>query len=221
LFWSSGKDSAAALAAAAGEWRVEALVTTVSRPRRRVAMHQVPEALLDGQAAALGLELAKIDIPSPCSNDEYEQRVLAGLRPFRERGVGSVIFGDINLADIRAYREELLVRAGMRAVFPLWQRDTRELAGHQIASGIRAVVVCVDTDVLGAGHLGREFNASFIESLPPGVDPCGENGELHTFVSDAPGFARPVPYALAGTRDEGRFAYAIINPSPQGADDVD
>lgn len=222
MFWSSGKDSAAALAAAAADWEIEALVTTVNRPQHRVAVHHVPETLLDRQADMMGLPVEKIEIPAPCSNEEYEQRLLASLRPFRERGVETVIFGDINLADIRAYREALLARAGMRIEFPLWGRRTDELAARQIASGIRAVVTCVDTTMLSAEYVGRQFNAAFVRSLPPGVDPCGENGEFHTFVSDAPVFAGPVPYSLAETRhDEGRFSYAIITEPSQEPNHVE
>lgn len=214
MFWSSGKDSAAALeAAAAADWEIEALVTTVNRPQHRVAVHDVPEALLDRQADMMGLPVEKIEIPAPCPNDEYEQRLLATLRPFSARGVETAIFGDINLADIRAYREALLERLDMRAVFPLWGRDTHELAAQQIASGIRAVVTCVDTTMLSADYVGREFDDAFLRSLPPDVDPCGENGEFHTFVSDAPVFAGPVPYSQAGTRHDGRFSYAIISES--------
>lgn len=221
MFWSSGKDSAAALAEAAGDWEIEALVTTVNRPQRHVAVHHVPEALLDRQAAAMWLPVEKIEIPTTCSNEEYEQRLLASLRPFSERGVETAIFGDINLADVRAYREALLARAGMRAVFPLWARDTRELAAHQIASGIRAVVTCVDTTLLSADYTGREFDDAFVRSLPPDVDPCGENGEFHTFVSDAPVLSGPVPYSLGGTQHEGRFCYAIINDLLEEPDDVE
>lgn len=221
MFWSSGKDSAAALAAAAEDWEIEALVTTVNRPQHRVAVHHVPETLLDRQADRMGLPVEKIEIPVPCSNEEYEQRLLASLRPFSERGVETVIFGDINLPDIRAYREALLARAGMRTVFPLWERRTDELAAHQLASGIHAVVICVDTAMLSAEYVGREFNDEFVRSLPPGVDPCGENGEFHTFVSDAPVFAGPVPYSLADTRHDGRFSYAIITEPSQEPNHVE
>lgn len=211
FFWSSGKDSAAALQAVQGRLEIKSLVTTVNRPEAQVAVHHVPETLLNRQAAVLGLPLEKIVIPSPCPNEEYERRVLDSLCGFSDKGIGNVVFGDINLADIRAYREALVSRAGMQCVFPLWERDTVELAAHQIASGIRAVVTCVDNNVLSEGYAGCEFDHSFLDSLPESADPCGENGEFHTFVYDAGMFAAPVPYRLLGTRDDGAFSYAIID----------
>lgn len=211
FFWSTGKDSAAALQAVGSEWQIESLVTTVNRPEGHVAVHHVPERLLDGQAAAMRLPLEKIVIPSPCPNREYESRLLAALRPYRERGIDTVVFGDINLTDIRDYREALLSRADMRCLFPLWGRDTGELADHQLASGIRAVVTCVDNNVLSEAFAGRVFDRSFIDSLPEGADPCGENGEFHTFVYNAPVFSTSVPHRLIETRDEGQFSYAVID----------
>lgn len=210
FFWSSGKDSAAALQAVRGTHEIEALVTTVNRPQRHVAVHRVPESLLDRQAASLGLPLEKIVLPSPCPNEEYESRMLSALQPYRDRGIETAVFGDINLADIRAYREELLSRAGMRCLFPLWERDTAELAGQQLASGIRAVVTCVDNKVLSEAYAGRELDRRFLDSLPASADPCGENGEFHTFVYDSAMFARPVPCRVLGTFDDGAFSYAII-----------
>lgn len=220
MFWSSGKDSAAALQAAQAELDIEALVTTVNRPEGHVAVHRVPESLLDRQAASMNLPLEKVVIPSPCPNEEYESLVLNALRPYRDRGIDTVVFGDINLADIRAYREALLRRAGMRCLFPLWQRDTAGLAADQLASGIRAVVTCVDNNVLSESYAGRELDQSFFDSLPEWVDPCGENGEFHTFVYDAAIFAAPVPWRLIRTLDDGAFSYAIIDgQSEEPADD--
>lgn len=210
FFWSSGKDSAAALQAVRETHDIEALVTTVNRPQRHVAVHRVPESLLDRQAASLGLPLEKIVIPSPCPNEEYENRVLSALRSYRDRGIDTAVFGDINLADIRAYREELLSRAGMQCLFPLWERDTTELAEHQLTSGIRAVVTCVDNNVLSEAYAGRELDRLFLDSLPASADPCGENGEFHTFVYDSAMFARPVPCRVLRTFDDGAFSYAII-----------
>jgi len=215
VFWSSGKDSAAALQALQDDAGVEALVTTVNRPESRVAVHHVPEALLDAQAAAMGLPVDKIVIPSPCPNEEYERRVLNALQPYRERGIHTVVFGDINLADIRAYREELISRAGMRCLFPLWECDTGRLADRIVASGIRAVVTCTDNAVLSEAYAGREFDRSFIDSLPGSADPCGENGEFHTFVYDAGMFSAPVPWRLLHTFNDGAFSYAIIDAEPE------
>jgi len=210
FFWSSGKDSAAALHTVRNELDIRALVTTVNSPAGHVAVHRVPEALLDAQAVAIRLPLVKIVIPSPCPNEEYERRVLEALAPYRDQGVKDVVFGDINLADIRAYRESLLGRIGMHGVYPLWERDTAELARQQIDSGIRAVVTCVDTRALPRELAGREFGSTFIEALPENADPCGENGEFHTFVYNAPVFCDPVPYRLVDSRDEGQFSYAVI-----------
>lgn len=210
FFWSSGKDSAAALQAVQGDLQITTLLTTVNRPDGHVAVHRVPERLLDRQAAAMALPLEKIVIPAPCPNEEYERRVLAALQPYRDRGVDTVVFGDINLADIRDYREALVSRAGMRCLFPLWGRDTKALADHQLATGIRAVVTCVDNKVLSEAFAGRTFDRSFIDALPGGADPCGENGEFHTFVYDAGMFAAPVPCRVTRTFDDGAFSYAII-----------
>lgn len=215
FFWSSGKDSAAGLEAVQGDVQIEALVTTVNRPAGHVAVHRVPESLLDRQAAVMDLPLEKIVIPAPCPNEEYETRVLNALRPYRQRGVDTVVFGDINLADIRAYREGLLARANMQCLFPLWQRDTAELAREQLDAGVRAVVTCVDNNVLGEAYAGREFDEAFIESLPESADPCGENGEFHTFVYDAGMFTAPLPYRLIRTFDDGAFSYAIIAAEPE------
>lgn len=211
MFWSSGKDSATALQAAQEELDVVALVTTVNRPENHVAVHRVPEGLLDAQAAAIGLPLTKIVIPSPCPNQEYERLVLQTLRRYKEAGVDVVVFGDINLVDIREYREALLSRAGMRGLFPLWERDTGELSEYQIESGIRAVLTCVDNKMLSENYAGREFDHSLVDSLPAGVDPCGENGEFHTFAYDAPIYSRPIPYEFIRTFDDGAFSYAIID----------
>lgn len=215
LFWSSGKDSSLALDEVAGELEIVALVTTVNRPERHVAVHRVPESLLDRQVSAIGLPLEKIVIPSPCPNEEYESRVLDSLGRFKDSGVDEVVFGDINLADIRAYREALAARAGMHCVFPLWGRDTRELAERQIASGIRAVVTCVDNKALSKDYAGREFDHAFLRSLPETADPCGENGEFHTFAFDAGMFAAPVPCTVARTFDDGAFSYAIMTEQPE------
>jgi uncharacterized protein (TIGR00290 family) len=212
FFWSSGKDSAAALEAVQGELEIEALVTTVNRPQERVAVHNVPEVLLDRQAASMRLPLEKVEIPAPCPNDEYERRTLEVLRRYHQRGVRSVVFGDINLEDIRAYREALVSKAGMQCLFPLWQRDTAGLADQQLDAGIRAVVTCVDNSALSPEFAGREFDRAFLEALPGAVDPCGENGEFHTFVYDARMFAEPVSWRLVETFDQGAFSYAIIAP---------
>jgi len=210
MFWSSGKDSAAALQAVRGELEIVSLVTTVNRPSARVAVHDVPEALLQRQASAMGLPLERIVIPAPCPNDEYEARVMETLQRFRQQGVDTVVFGDLHLQDIRDYRDGLLERVRMRGEYPLWHVDTGELALRMLDCGIRAVATCIDTTMLDAAFAGREFDRRFLEDLPADADPCGENGEFHTFVYNAPMFNGPVPFTCAGTRDEGRFCYATI-----------
>lgn len=218
LFWSSGKDSATALDAVRGELQIEALVTTVNRPPHEVSVHRVPEDLLVRQAAALARPLERIVVPDPCPNAEYERRLLDALAPYRARGIDSVVFGDINLADIRAYREALLARAGMRCLFPLWGQDTTALAARQVASGMRAVVTCVNHQALPRDMAGREFDRAFLDALPASVDPCGENGEFHTFVFDAGAFRAPVAWRTLEHIDDGAFTYAIIGAPSEDSD---
>jgi uncharacterized protein (TIGR00290 family) len=212
--WSGGKDSALALHELAGAYDVVALLTTVTDGYDRISIHGVRTRLLEQQAAALGYPLEKVSIPQACGNDEYEARMRAALGRRRGAGVSAVICGDIFLADVRRYREERLFTDGLRGLFPLWGRDSRELAHRFLALGFRAVVCCVDTHVLDPGFAGRVFDEGLLADLPPGVDPCGENGEFHTFVFDGPGFARPVACTPGGrTLREQRFAYCDLLPA--------
>ena len=234
LFWSSGKDAAFALheVRRRGELEVVALVTTVNRgegdgdaPRggavaagrdhagARVAVHGVRRELLDRQAAALGLPLVAVELPFPCSNEVYEREVAEALAPLRGRGVVTAVFGDLFLEDVRAYREEQLAALGVTPVFPLWGRDTAELARAMLAAGIAARLVCVDTEQLDPAFAGRRFDAALLADLPAGCDPCGENGEFHTFVTSAPGFQWPIPIERGPMTVDGRFAHADLLPS--------
>ncbi len=192
--WSGGKDSAMALHALREEraCRVTALLTTVTEEYNRISMHGVRRVLLERQAESLGLPLHPVLIPPHCSNATYEERMKEALEEHRARGVRHVAFGDIFLEDLREYREKNLARIGMQALFPIWKRDTRELAREFVRLGFRAIAVCVDPRVLDASFAGRELDESFFADLPPGVDPCGENGEFHTFVFDGPVFAEPI-----------------------------
>jgi len=192
--WSGGKDSAMALHAlrAEGHCRVTTLLTTITEEYNRISMHGVRRALLERQAESLGLPLHAVLIPPQCINATYEERMKEALAQHFARGVRRVAFGDIFLEDLRAYREKNLALASMQALFPIWKRDTRELASEFIRQGFRAIAVCVDPRVLDASFAGRELDASFFADLPPGVDPCGENGEFHTFVFDGPVFKRPI-----------------------------
>jgi uncharacterized protein (TIGR00290 family) len=192
--WSGGKDSAMALHALreANACSIAALLTTITDEHDRISMHGVRRVLLERQAESIGLPLHPVLIPPQCINATYEQRMREALEEHFERGVRKVAFGDIFLEDLRLYREKNLERVAMRAIFPIWKRDTRELARDFVRQWFRAVAVCVDPRVLDASFVGRELGASFFADLPPGVDACGENGEFHTFVFDGPIFKQPV-----------------------------
>jgi uncharacterized protein (TIGR00290 family) len=212
LSWSSGKDCALALAelCAAGV-PIATLLTTVTTEYDRVSMHGTRRALLEAQAASLGLPLEVVELSPKSSNEEYEARMGEALARLRERGIETVAFGDLLLEDVRAYREAQLARAGMRALFPLWGRDTTRTAREIIARGFRAVLTCVDGEVLDERFAGRDYDARLLAELPAGVDPCGENGEFHTFVHDGPGFRSPVRFTRGEVvlRD-GRFWYCDL-----------
>jgi uncharacterized protein (TIGR00290 family) len=211
--WSSGKDGAMTLhrLREAGEVEVAALLTTVSEGTGRVAMHGTPRALLEAQARAAGLPLLAVPIPDPCPNDAYDAAMAAAVARLRRDGVTLMAFGDLFLADIRAYRESRLAGTGIAPVFPLWGEETSSLAHAIVAAGIRAVVASVDTCQLDARFAGRDFDARLLAELPPGVDPCGERGEFHSFVHDGPVFARPIPLRRGAAALDGRFAYAGLD----------
>jgi len=179
---------------AAGDRRAVALLTTITDEYDRISMHGVRRVLLERQAESLGLPLHPVLIPPQCVNAIYEARMKAALAEHFARGVRRVAFGDIFLQDLRAYREKNLAQVGMKALFPIWKRDTRELAEQFVQLGFRAVTVCVDPRVLDDSFAGRELDSSFFADLPPGVDPCGENGEFHTFVFDGPIFKTPIAF---------------------------
>jgi uncharacterized protein (TIGR00290 family) len=196
--WSGGKDSMLALdeLLADGGYEVVALLTTVSKEFRRVSHHGVREELLEQQAAALGLPLRKIDIPSssglPCTSDHFAELIGGTLREYRAAGVRLVAHGDIFLEELRQYRERNLAQVDMQALFPIWRRDTTQLVNRFIARGYRAWLACVDAAKLGRAFVGRALDAELLRDLPANVDPCGEYGEYHSFVYDGPRFVRPV-----------------------------
>jgi uncharacterized protein (TIGR00290 family) len=194
LAWSGGKDSSLALHQLIHTENIDivALLTTITEGYDRISMHGIRRSLLKEQAAALGFPLEVIAIPQQCANDVYEQRMQETLEKYHQLGIQNVAFGDLFLEDVRAYREERMSRIGMGCVFPLWGRPTADLAVQFVDLGFRAVVVCVDTQVLDAGFAGREYDKDFIRDLPPGVDPCAENGEFHTFAYDGPIFSRSI-----------------------------
>lgn len=214
--WSGGKDSAMALHAvlASGAYEVVALLTTVTEGYDRISMHGVRRCLLEEQSRSLGIAVEKIFISSQASNEEYEARLKEKLLAYKQEGVLSVVIGDIFLEDLRRYREENLAKLGMRGIFPLWKQDTRHLARTFITLGFKAVITCVDTQVLDSRFAGREFDSTFLSELPAGVDPCGENGEFHSFVYDGPIFRYPIACRRGQSilRDH-RFCFYDLIPS--------
>lgn len=212
--WSGGKDSAMALHAMLHreDVRVAALLTTVTEGYERVSMHGVRRELLQSQAESLRLPLHEVFIPPQCVNPIYEARMEEALRKFQDEGVRRVAFGDIFLEDLRVYREKNLARIGMTALFPIWKRDTRELVAEFQAEGFRAVTVCVDGKVLDRSFAGRELDERFFHKLPPCVDPCGENGEFHTFVFDGPIFREPVSCKTGEIVERDGFFFCDLIP---------
>lgn len=212
LSFSGGKDSVFALDAlrGSGRWDVRALAATLVEDDRTLVMHEVPERLIALQASSLGLPLIRVLVPRAPSNAVYEERLAATLAPLRDQGISHIAFGDLFLADIKAYRDGLMARLGFEALYPLWERETRALADSFVRRGYRGVTVCVDGAKLGSGWAGREMDESFFAALPRGVDPCGENGEFHSFVHDGPGFAYPVRFSCEAPVTRGGFHYAPL-----------
>lgn len=210
--WSSGKDSAFALHAVreAGELDVVGLLTTVTADYARVSMHGVRRELLEAQAKALGLPLHVVEIPAPCPNEVYEERMGAMVREQTDAGVEVVVFGDLFLEDIRAYRERMLEGSGLRPVFPLWGKNTRELAREMVRKGLRARLTCVDPRQVSPALAGRRFDEDLLDALPEEVDPCGERGEFHTFVFDGPDFEAPIPVELGEVVEREGFVFADL-----------
>jgi uncharacterized protein (TIGR00290 family) len=193
MSWSSGKDSTFALQCVEPDIEVTRLLVTVNEEADRVAMHAVRRSLLEQQADRLGLPLHIVPIPSPCTNEVYEARMSEALNAALHEGVSAMVFGDLFLEDVRLYRERALAPSGIVPVFPLWSRPTDALARQMVTAGVRAVLTCVDPAQLSPSFLGRSFDEDLLRDLPAGVDPCGERGEFHTFVWDAPSFSSPIP----------------------------
>ena len=214
LAWSSGKDSAWALHTIRqkGEFEVVALLTTVNSAYQRVAMHAVRESLLELQGAAAGLPLVKVSIPTPCSNEIYERAMSAAMDRARAEEVRHVVFGDLFLEDIRAYRESQLAACGMTPVFPLWRRDTRQLANEMLAGGLSAYLTCVDPGKLDRSFAGKRFDSALMADLPVDVDPCGEYGEFHTFACAGPMFRAPIGVDVGEIVDRDGFVFADLLP---------
>ena len=214
--WSGGKDSALALyeIQKAGSYEITALLTTLTEEYDRVSMHGVRRELIERQAKLLGLPLEKVYLSKDSSNGEYEAKMAEMLSKYCRKGVETVAFGDIFLADLRRYREENLSKAGMKAVFPLWGRDTSELAGMFVGEGFKGVVTCVDSQFLDRRYVGRFFDERFLAQLPQDVDHCGENGEFHSFVYDGPIFRGRIPFRRGEiVLRENHFYYCDLLPA--------
>jgi len=222
MSWSSGKDSAWALhkIQQEGKYDVLALLTTLNATHGRVAMHAVRRELLQAQARALDLKLWEVDLPWPCSNQEYEQIMSGQITRANQQGVTHMIFGDLFLEDIRAYREQRLFGTGITPVFPLWKRPTRELALEMIEGGLVAHLTAVDPAQLDGDFVGRRFDRDLLDALPAGVDPCGENGEFHTFVSEAPVFRGKVPVRVRVGEKVQRDGFWFCDLTGERADGV-
>ena len=216
--WSGGKDSALALyeVLETGNYEVLELLTTVTKDYDRVSIHGVRRVLLEQQANALGFPLEKMLIAKGTSDTEYESILLKALNRHKTNGVFSVVFGDLFLEDVRKYREGILSKIGMKGIFPLWKRDTRQLARTFIDRGFKAVITMVDSSFLGKDFAGRTFDAQFLSDLPSNVDPCGENGEFHTFVYDGPMFRERIFFTQGEiVLRENRFYYCDLIPSSE------
>jgi uncharacterized protein (TIGR00290 family) len=213
--WSGGKDSAMALYEfqRAGCARVMGLLTTVTEGYDRISMHGVRRVLLEQQADALRLPLHIVSIPPKCANVDYEARMGEALAQQQQNGISAVAFGDIFLKDLRVYREEKLAPTGLRALFPIWKRDTRELARTFIQLGFRAITVCVDPRVLDASFIGQEINDAFLQRLPAAADPCGENGEFHLFVYAGPIFHHPIGFTRGKVVQRDGFCFCDLLPA--------
>jgi uncharacterized protein (TIGR00290 family) len=198
MSWSGGKDSCLALyeIQKSSDYRVAALLTTITREYDRISMHGVRRALLERQATSLGLPLHQILISKGANNEEYESEMARAFSECREQGIDSVVFGDLYLQDIRAYRDQFLAKHGMKGLYPIWQRNTTNFIKEFIELGFKAVLSCVDSKMLDRSFAGKTIDEDFLSSLPANVDPCGENGEFHTFVYDGPSFAQPVEFSL-------------------------
>jgi len=214
IAWSSGKDSAWALheVRRGGDIEIAGALTTVTETFDRVSMHGVRKELLMAQLDAAGLPATIVEIPYPCSNEIYEARMAAALTEARTQGVTHVIFGDLFLEDVRAYREQKLAGTGIAPLFPLWGRPTGELAREMIDSGLETYLVCVDLKRMAKNFAGRRFDHALLAEFPEDIDPCGENGEFHSCVTAGPMLSRRVPVAVGETVERDGFAYTDLMP---------
>ena len=214
LCWSGGKDSAWTLQQlhSAGV-EIAALLTTINEANGRVSMHAIRGELLEAQAEAAGIPLWKIPLPWPCTNADYEMRMAAACRRAAADGITTIAFGDLFLREVRAYRERNLQGSGLEPIFPLWERPTAALAREMIAGGLRARITCIDSRAIGQEFAGREYDAQFLADLPASADPCGENGEFHSFVYDGPFFRHPIAVEPGELHKDGDFVFADFVPA--------
>jgi len=212
IAWSSGKDSAWALHVAreSGDAEIAGLLTTVTETYGRVSMHGVREELLEAQAEAVGLPLRRVNIPASCTDEDYSNAMREAMEGAKADGITQVIFGDLFLEDVRAYREEKLAQVGMTAAFPLWGMDTKKLAREMTGNGLRAVITCIDPRKIPKEFAGKEYNARLIGKLPETVDPCGENGEFHTFTFDGPMFGKIIKVEVGEVVNREGFVFADV-----------
>ncbi len=215
LTWSGGKDSSLALYQIRKNdiYKVVGLLTMITRDYDRVSMHGIRRVLLEQQAASLGLPLDEVFIPKKASNGEYEEKMRNILKKYLIKGINLVAFGDISLEDVRKYREENLAKVGMKGIFPLWKKDSKELANLFVDLGFSAIITCVDSHYLDVNFTGRQYDKQFLSEMPPSVDLCGENGEFHSFVYDGPIFTKKIPYEKGEILlRENRFYYCDLKP---------
>lgn len=215
LSWSSGKDSAFALHVAqiSGELEVVGLLTTITESYDRVAIHGVRSELLDRQVKEIGLPIIKVGLPCPCTNAIYEAKIKSAYGRVKGSDISQIAFGDLFLENLRAYREEKLGHIGMRAVFPLWKRDTALPAREIISAGIVAYITCINLCRLDRTFAGRRFDETFLTDLPSDVDPCGENGEFHTVVTAGPMFASDIPVSVGAIVEREGLIFADVIPT--------
>jgi uncharacterized protein (TIGR00290 family) len=214
MSWSGGKDSCLALyeSERALDYRVVALLTTVTSDYDRISMHGVRRVLLERQAASLGFPLHQVLITKGAKNQEYEANLLEAVAAFRDQGIDSIVFGDLFLEDIKIYRDQFLARHNLRGIYPVWLRNTNDFIREFIDLGFKAIITCVDGEVLDQSFAGKIIDDAFLSKLPAHVDPCGENGEFHTFVYDGPNFAHPVAFSVGQTVLRDGFWFCDLLP---------
>jgi uncharacterized protein (TIGR00290 family) len=214
LAWSSGKDSAWSLHVLRSQGaEIGALLTTLNEAADRVAMHGVRRTVLEAQAEAAGVPLWQVPLPWPCTNDDYQTRMAAACVRAVAEGFDTIAFGDLFLRDIRDYRERQLAGSGIKPLFPLWEIPTGNLAEQMIDAGLKAKITCIDPSRLDRSYAGRDFGPGFLANLPAGVDPCGENGEFHTFVYACPDFAQPMDVSTGEIVERDGFVFADVVPA--------